>query len=266
MKATAILHVRNEQEVLRRCFDHILENGLNIAVIDNESSDRTPEIIASYTNSEVIRSDTLEFDGTLNLPAILRRVGEVVSDLDADWIVYQGADEILQTMTAAETLFEGIQRIDAEGYTAINFHEIVFVPTSRWFGHERRDYVKTMRHYYFHQPAYPRLMRAWKNLPGISNFQNGGHTLPLERVKLSREDWILRHYIVRSFRQAREKYPNRRHSQEGLARGWHANRLNVDWGKVRLPPKRDLKHLAKGSNQFDLSDPWKQHFWLRYVK
>lgn len=264
MKATAIMHVRNEQEILRRCFDHLLENGVCIAVIDNESDDSTSNIIDSYSSSEVVLHETLEFDGTLNLPNLLRALEQAIPKLDAAWIVYQGADEILQSIRPGERLIQGIERLDASGFSAINFNEFVFVPTRGWFGYEGKDFVFHMRYYYFFQPYYPRLMRAWKNLEGISNFYSGGHLLKGGQVKLADEDWILRHYIVRSYRQARLKYRLRRHSAEAVAKGWHGNRININWDKVRLPPRKHLKHLPMGTGQFDTSDPWEKHFWEKY--
>ena len=260
MITTAVLHVRNEEEVLRRCFDHLLANGLDIAVLDNESDDRTAAILDSYGASEIRHREIVPFDGTLNLPVLLARMDAMVRQLGSDWIVYAGADEILQSPIAGETLVEGIARLDARGYTAINFHEYVFVPTSRWIGYEGKDYVRGMRHYYFFQPLYPRLMRAWRFDPRLEGFRGAGHRIG-GQVILAPEDWILRHYIVRSFKQAKEKYARRSYSQAGLARGWHNNRVGVDWRRVKLPRKSALKYLPEGSLDFDRSDPWNAHFW-----
>jgi hypothetical protein len=262
-RATAVLHVRNEQEILRRCFDHLLSNGLDIAVIDNDSDDRTPEIIASYGAHEVPVREHVPFNGVLDLPALLQKLAEVVDTLASDWIVYQGTDEILTTPSGEETLLAGFERVDRLGYSAINFHEYVFVPTSRWFGHEGKDYVRRMRHYYFFQPYYPRLVRAWKNLPGVSNFASAGHIVAGGGLALSPEDWTLRHYIARSLRQARQKYAQRRYSSQALGLGWHGNRLGINWQRIVLPRRRNLKFLPPGSNEFDRSDPWTAHFWQR---
>jgi hypothetical protein len=198
------------------------------------------------------------------LAKLLRKLDEVVKGLGSDWILYQGADEILQSPVRGETLLKGMARVDEAGYSAINFHEYVFVPTSRWIGYEGKDYVRGMRHYYFFQPMYPRLMRAWKNMPGVSNLRSAGHLITEGDIALAPEDWILRHYIVRSLKQAKHKYARRVYPRDALARGWHRNRIAVNWRRVKLPPKRKLKYLPEGSLDFDRSDPWTAHFWDRW--
>lgn len=262
MKITAVMCVRNEEKYLDVTLSHLAANGISLAIIDNDSTDRTQEICEKY-QSHIVYRGRLPYDGAFSVTKQLAVKSLVYESVQSDWFIHMDADEILQSPRPGESLREGFERITAEGWNAVNFDEFVFLPEAHE-AFEERDFFKGMRHYYFFEPCPKRLMRAWRTGVGIRQI-DGGHRLGAENLRVAPEDFILRHYPSLSLSHARNKHPDRVIAGEDIAKGWHVNRLSIRADEVVLPPRNELKVLNScDDKQFDKSDPWKQHFWNKY--
>lgn len=259
MRVTAVLCVRNEAPYLAVGLARLVAEGLDVAVIDNDSTDGTADILDAFGHAIVHRS-RLPFHGCFDLTAQLEAKQRLFRQLRTDWVVHVDADEILQSPRTGETLRQGIERLDAD-WNVVNFEEFVFVPTSADESHEGRDYQARMLHYYFFAPRPRRLMRAWKASAGLSHV-GGGHTLTGPDVRVAPENFLLRHYPLLSLNHARLKYPTRVFAPGDLAKGWHKNRLNVRADQIAFPPADSLRSLRSADDKaFDRSVPWRRHFW-----
>jgi glycosyltransferase involved in cell wall biosynthesis len=226
MKIVALLAVRNEEAYLSNCLRHLIGQGIEVCVIDNDSSDASRGI--AETEPGVIRIEHLPYEGFLDLPRLLREKERLASEITADWFIRVDADEIMHSYREGETLGEGIERLDAQGWEVINFDEFVFLPLES----EYVSYCAGMQsilHYYFFEPYKTRLMRAWKATKSVSGLDSGGHVLMGDEFQLSPEAFALRHYIFRNQEHAFEKYQARKFNPTALARGWHANRITSPW-------------------------------------
>jgi hypothetical protein len=193
----------------------------------------------------------------------LRAKQRVLAASDHDWIIHADADEWLCSPIERQSLLEGLTAADEGGYNCVNFHEIVFIPLPGEDFHAD-DYASRMSTYYFFQPHYPRLNRAWSRRVKLDNFESGGHTLVGEGLNRSPLDFILRHYIVLSEAHAQAKYIGRRFSDEDRARGWHANRPIITRENLKVKPIPELRRIEDDPakhNRFDLSMPMTKHFW-----
>lgn len=261
IRALAILCNRNDAIHMRRCLTHLIDSGLEVYLIDNESTDDSVEIAGEFLDRGLVAIDTLPWHGTLSMSDLLRAKRRVVGSVDHDWVLHLDLDEWPCSPTAGQPLIEAINEEDAAGYTCINFHEIVFVPLD---GQDfyREDYAEWMSTYYFYQPDYPRLLRAWNRRAQLDNVRAGGHLLDGGDLRPSPKDFLLRHYIVLSPEHAREKYLGRQFSQEDLDKGWHYNRINITDEDLTVKPVDGLRHLNDPrKEEFDLSSPLRQHFW-----
>ena len=264
MNVIALMIVRNEEACLPRCLEYLGEQGLRAAVIDNASTDRTPDILAAFTPRVVVQVEPAPFHGTFAWRDLLQQAERMRAQLTADWFHLNSADELMGSTRRGESLLEAIQRIDQEGFNAINYEEFVFLPTDHHIAAEGRAFDRLLRHYYFYAPSPRRQMRSWKNLPGRSNLATGGHQLDGPGLRLYPENLVLRHFIALSADQFRKKYATRIFPAEELARGWHRNRTNIDFQRLRLPARHHLKELATDDlSTLDRSDPWTCHFWER---
>jgi glycosyltransferase involved in cell wall biosynthesis len=262
MNVTAVLAIRNEEAYLANCLRDLISNGLDFAVIDNDSTDSSAQIYGrSEFAAHLVRVCRLPFSGAFSLSEQLQRKMEIIKALNSDWVVHVDADEIMHSYREGEGLREALSRLDAEGWNVVNFDEFVFLPIERDYQPEACGH-QPISYYYFFQPSSPRRMLAWKRDGGFSCVEFAGHLLAGSNLRLAPEHFAMRHYIVRSQKHAFQKYATRSFAAEEVVRGWHGNRIGQPIEAFRLPPVTLLKKLAEPSiHDLDRSDPWTQHYW-----
>lgn len=260
MRVAAVMVTRNERAYLPTCLRHLKRNGIDVHVIDNESTDDTLEILASPEFApHVIGVGSHPFDGVFDWTGLLQARERAASRLDADWILFVSSDEMMHSYREGETLSAAIARIAAEGCDVIDFNEFVFLPVDG--DYQESNGFPPLQHYYFFEPCKPRLMRARRADLAVSHMDAGGHTFTGE-FKLAHESLALRHYIVRTQEHALSKYQQRVFRRDELERGWHANRVNKPLSGYILPPASSLKRLDNvDSRALDRSSPLHLHYW-----
>jgi len=167
MKLTAIIAVRNESLFIGRCCAYLESQGIDFAIIDNESTDDTRAIAESFRGRGLTCIVNHPYPGFYDWISILKHKEQLARELDSDWFMHLDADEIPQSPQRDEPLLTRLGAVDAEGYTAVNFDEFVFVPASPDARHEGDDYVKNMYRYFFFEPHQNRLIRAWRRTMDI---------------------------------------------------------------------------------------------------
>ena len=128
ISCAAILCVRNESLHIRRSLSDLVHQGIEVAVIDHESTDGTFEICEEFAGTGLLSIDRLKWGGVYDQTAQLKAKARIVEKLRHDWIIYTDADEWLQSPVEGETLLEGLDRITENGFNVINFEEFVFLP------------------------------------------------------------------------------------------------------------------------------------------
>jgi hypothetical protein len=257
----AILCVRNEAACIAQTLKSYIEQGIDVVVIDHDSTDKTRAICKEQLGRGVLRIEHLPWAGVFDLSSQLAAKAAIVDSLPHEWVIHGDADEWLQSPVAGESLLEGISRVSAAGNIVVNFEEFVFVPTCDSAAGQD-NYQQTILNYYYFAPAPQRLMRAWRRTAELSNWASGGHRLKGSAVRLAPDSFILRHYIALSSEHAIRKYVGRRFSEADLKKGWHRKRLNLSPDDLALPSPASLKRLPQSdSKQFDRSDPKMTHFW-----
>lgn len=262
VSVVAIVCVRNEEIHMLRCLTHLIEAGIEVYLIDNGSTDGSRAIAEQFRGRGLIGIEDLPWQGVSCFAEIYRLKQKITERLRHDWIIHSDADEWLCSSVPGQSLMEGIQVADTEGYTYINFHEIVFVPLELedFYVH---DYFRRMKTYYFFQPSYPRLNRAWKRSANLNNVRSGGHRLVGTELRKFPIDFFLRHYMVLSVEHARAKYLNREFAAEDLSMNWHATRRMIRPDKLVVKNSPGLRHMTDPVvSVFDLSAPVRKHFWL----
>ncbi len=263
-EVTAILAIRNEAAMLGNCLRHLVRNGLRVALLDNGSTDGSPDIYRSPEfEPHIVEVRDIPFTGAFSLQAQLDAKLEFAERLDCDWVVHVDADEMMHSYRPGETLADGLERLGAEGWNAVNFDEFVFLPIEHDYASDV-DGFPDLRFYYFYQPTTPRLMRAWRARGGFSMVESGGHTLEGPGLRLAPEGFALRHYMFRSQAHAWEKYPSRTYAEGDLRLGWHAQRIGRRREQFRFPSASRLRRLPRPEDRnLDKSAPWLKHYWNR---
>lgn len=257
-KIVAIVASRNEQHCIRQCIDDLLANDLEVAVLDNESTDDTPKIISDISHKLVFHGK-FPFHGCLSMMEVLNAKMALAQQLEADWIVHVDADELLRSCRDGETVRAGIERAAGRGANAVNFDEFVFLPRSEEEDYRGDDYFEKIKWYYFFDSSFPRRMLAFSS--ELSNVEGGGHILT-GKTALFKENFILLHYICLNFAALREKYGSRIFAPDELARGWHQKRVNI---AHRIGPPAAAHFLKYWPDNrvksMDRSNPTGKHFW-----
>ncbi|MGJ8561441.1 MAG: glycosyltransferase [Litorimonas sp.] len=257
----AIIAVRNERIHMNRVISQFVTQGIDVVIIDNGSTDGSRQIAESYLGKGVLALHDLPWSGEFSLSDQLRAKSLIIDQLTHDWIIHADADEWLLPDTPAHSLKEWICVANDSGFNCINFHELVFAAApGENFNYE--GYENDMLTYYFFNPSYPRLNRAWKRTLNANNIASAGHKLDAENLRYFPNNFILRHYIMLSEEQGRQKYVGRRFSNEDLSQKWHGNRTIIKERDLFVKPNSALKTLSHAmSFDVDLSTPIGTHFW-----
>lgn len=261
MRIVALLAVRNEELYLARCLEHLLDHGLEVHLIDHGSTDATVAIAREFARHGRVTVESFPYRGSYEWGKLLQRKEQLARQLDADWFIHHDADEIRQPPPPWRTLAEGVAAVDAAGFNAIDFAEMVFTPTGREQSFAGRDYVAEMRHYYYFAPRPEHRVNAWKNLGPVDLASAGGHRVEFTGRRIFPQRFILRHYVFLSFAHLCRKYGERTFDPAELARGWHGQRASFRPEGVRFPPREFFKVLGE-DGLFDFSHPCDRHFFL----
>ena len=259
MRIVALVQTYNERRFIAGCIEHLREQGVETYLIDNESTDDTVGIAERYLGRGVIGIETLPRHGEFALRAQCERQEELAAELDADWFIHHDADEIRVSGTQGRSLAHTIEELDRAGFTAVDFHEYVFVPTRESPDHDHPEFRQTMRWYYPYAPASPFRRNAWKRQEGpVELAWSGGHVVRFPDLRPAPSPLALRHYLFLSVPHAIEKFVIRRFANDEVEAGWHGWRARLASGEIALPHAAELR-VYTADHLLDPSDPWTKH-------
>lgn len=261
ISAVAVLCTRNESSHIARCLRSLIDEFVDVILIDNDSTDGTRQIASQFLGKGLLSIERLPWRGYFSLSEQLESKARIFKEVPHDWVIHIDADEWLCSPIAGQSLLDGIATAHAAGANCINFDEFVFVPSFDidYYGNE---YHTRMLGYYFFQPHYPRLIRAWRREAGLDNQKHGGHLVDGPDVRRYPRDFILRHYIALNHEQVQQKYLRRLFSQKELAEGWHSNRVIITKDNLIFPPSSSLEFLSCWASKAFLKSSVKiKHFW-----
>ncbi len=259
MKITAMLCARNELPYLRHVLPYLADEDIEVALIDNDSTDGTLDAVRNGDFPNVVRVETFPYTGSFDLSRQLEIKWTLAKSLISDWLIHQDADEILHAPTGWGGLRHHIEQADSRGFNVLNFNELVMLPADP----ARDDILHNNFNYYFFEPKPLRLMRVWKRAANLVGGKSGGHTLQGEDVNVYPERMVLKHFIVRNQEHAYDKYLHRSFSSTDLAKGWHRNRLKFTVDNLRIPTCGT--HLQSLASPLDAPERLPRssstHFW-----
>jgi glycosyltransferase involved in cell wall biosynthesis len=266
-RIVALLAIRNEELYLEKCLEHLYQQGIEVCIIDNDSTDNSLNIALQFLGRGVFRIERQPYKGYFDLCEQLTYKEKLASEIHADWFIHCDADEIRQAPAHYSNLYQGILAVSIAGYNAINFDEFVFIPLGENETHENKDFTDSMRHYYFFEPYPLRRVNAWKKLNSpIDLVNSGGHSVAFLDRKIFPEHFILRHYIGLSASHLDSKYSKRIFSETEINDfGWHGWRARFSNYRLSFPTVENLK-LYLGDGKWDKTDPKIEHLFVKEIK
>ncbi len=261
MRAAAVVAVRNAEVHIARCISDLVADGLDVVLIDNDSTDGTATLAKRYLGHGLVAIERVPWTGTFSITTLLEAKKALVAKLPHDWVLHVDDDEWLRPPWPGFQLIDALARVEAAGFNCINFEEMTFVAWPEE-DYVRSDYAKHMTTYYFFEPSKPRLMRAWRRSLGVDSVATGGHLLTHPKLNLFPENFVLRHYLGLSPEYVFRKYQQRTFDPAELARGWHIQRIGITRDMCNLRPSPHVKVLSNWSSDvFDRSSPARVHYW-----
>ncbi|MEZ5582916.1 MAG: glycosyltransferase family A protein [Candidatus Competibacteraceae bacterium] len=268
MRIIALLATYNEGRFIRQCIEQLLKQGVEVYVIDNESTDVTPAVAREYFRQGVVGIETLKRRDMYSWRPILQRKEQLADTLEADWFMHVDADEVRLPSHPGQSLSEALDEVDRQGYNAVNFQEFTFVPTAEDPDHDHPAYLRTMRWYYPFLPAFPHRLNAWKKpAPGVrvELAWSGGHQVRFPGLRMFPQSFVMKHYLFLSPAHAIEKYVRKTYDPAEVASGWHGGRARLTPQDIVLLSASQLRHYLD-DDRLDASNPETSHFLFRSLE
>lgn len=258
----AVIAVRNEAQYLPTLLPILAGQGIEVAILDHESTDGSRELYTKFWGNPVVLIESLPYEGVYSQTKQLEGKQKIYDKLRHDWVIHHDADEILEHSQPERNLRDAVEEADDQGANIINFDEFVFLPEVG-ADYLEKNYYQGMLRYYFFEPHKNRLNRAWKREMKFDNMLSGGHTLEGNQGITHPTNHVLRHYIALSYEHALRKYLHRRFGEEDLKRNWHWNRLNLTKQNLALPQDGEylFRLTASDARDFKRDKPAVKHYW-----
>ncbi len=237
-RVVAIVSAYNEADIISPVIGHLVENGVEVYLIDNRSTDATVEQARPWLGKGLLEIEEFPkrppkgggpppFDWT----AILKRKEELAKELKADWFIHHDADEFREAPWPGVTLKDAIRWVDRLGFNCISFRVLNFPPVDNDFrpGTDPREHFTR-----WEEPIiYDTVQRkCWKNTGApVSLAASGGHEARFAGRRVFPIKFLLRHYPIRSQKHGRRKVFEER-KKRFLARerskGWHVQYDDIE--------------------------------------
>ena len=258
-RVVALLGVFNEERYLPAALAHLEEQGVDVYLLDNESTDRSVAIASSFLDRNVVGIETLPNRGPFALRQKLARKEELAATLDADWFLFTDVDEFRLPPRADSTLVEAIAEADEAGFNAVGFSEFVFVPTLESPDHDHENFLETMRWYYPFRPFEGHRLNAWKRQDQpVDLTTHAGHRVDFPGLRLSPAQFKMRHYHFLSVDHAVDRHLSRTYTREELDLAWFGWRPHLRPEMIFLPHPGELREYVD-DDQLDHRLPWTEH-------
>ncbi|HEX3511307.1 MAG TPA: glycosyltransferase family 2 protein [Solirubrobacteraceae bacterium] len=262
MRIIALIQVYNERRFIANCIEHLREQGVEVYLVDNESTDDTVAIAERYVGRGVIDIESIAREDCYAVREQVAHKEQLAQRLDADWFIHYDADEVRVSPKQGQTLAEAIAEYDEAGFNAINFLEFTFVPTRESPDHDHPDFAKTMLWYYPYLPTFPHRLNAWKNQDGPVDLGGAGHRIKFPGLRMAPESLYMRHYMFLSAEHVREKYVGMpRREPPGLPQHWRGL-LRAD--DVQLSSEKEMRRYT-ADHLLDPSEPRTTHLIAQFA-
>lgn len=244
-KILAIIHAYNEEDVIKETLEYLVNQGIDVYVLDNWSTDKTyekiQEIQKKYPNNITLKKYPEEKPegNNYNWTSQLQETERISKTLDYDWFIHYDADEIRISPFQNITLAEMISFVDNLGYNAIDTTVIDFRLTSK----EEKIFNENAYFEIGRRPTCFMQTKVWKKCNDVDLASTGGHLAKFENQKVYPLKIINKHYPLRSLEQAKRKvFKDRlpRFEKEKKEKGWHAHYDKIAETKDFIYDKENL--------------------------
>ncbi len=232
----------NEDDIIEESISKLINQGVDVYLIDNGSTDNTVKKAQKFLNKGLIEINTTRFyengKEVYDWTKLLELKQNIAKSLEYDWFIHVDADEIRYSPWRKYSLNEGITKVNEMGYNLINFKLFNFQLNTN---QENFDSIEKSMQYYSKGEDFNRIqVKAWKKDKEVDLIRMAGHLAIVREPKIFPIRFIHKHYPIRSVEQGtrkilKERLP--RYSQSDRLKGWHIQYDNMNLLKEELKHK-----------------------------
>lgn len=251
VKVLAIIHCYNEEDIIVETVNHLLNNGIDVKVLDNYSTDNSYKLLLDNfkDNDRVMLSQFPEQHTEMyEWKMQLEETEKIAKTFDYDWFIHYDCDEFRQSPWLGYSLREAISFVDYLGYNAIDFCVVNFKLTKETNANLPIQ-ARLNRYMFGEKPGHKVQVKCWKKCSDINISESGGHKAEFENCKVYPIKFLNKHYPMRSVEQANNKVffdRKDRFEKENKLYGWHTQYNNIC-------DEEDLYTDSRLTNNFDMS-------------
>jgi glycosyltransferase involved in cell wall biosynthesis len=252
----AIIATFNEADIIGSVVASLVADGISVYLLDDGSTDGTLDVAAPFLGRGLLAVEALPQDGTgFSLRRIIARKQELARELDFDWFINHDADEFRESPWPGVDLAEGIRRVDALGFNAIDFEVLDFVPTHEEF--KPGDDPRVSFQFCVPSSSVNKLqIRCWKKTAdNLELVSSAGHEAVFSGRQVFPIRFLLRHYPFRSQAHGERKlFGERRprYDQSEREIGWHVQYESIGSGHLFARPLAELARFDGDRARLDL--------------
>lgn len=223
----AVMTAYNEADIVRPSIERLIAQGIDVHLIDNWSTDGTPELVEDLVGHGLLAVERFPPGGRpdgYDWTGLLDRAAEVAATLPHDWCIHHDVDQRRDGPWPGWSLRDALWTVDRSGWTAVDHTIFEFRPTDDAFV-DGTEVSEHHRHFELVPDARSAVhVQAWRNGTPVELSWAGGHEVRFDGRRVYPFNFTLRHYPIRSQRHGEQKvFRDRkpRYSAAELALGWH---------------------------------------------
>ncbi|MDX6290155.1 MAG: hypothetical protein QOH42_1954 [Blastocatellia bacterium] len=251
-RVVAFMAAYNEEDIIVESIKKWTDQGIQVHILENWSTDKTYDLAKELETHLPVTVERFPSTGPsrhFNWGAMLERIETLSKEIDADWFIRRGADEILTSPWPGVSYRDSLYLVDQAGFNCVDHTVIDFHPVDDGF-QPGTDHERYFTYFEFGKDPCNFLQRkTWKNCgQRISMVPTGGHDLPFRGRRVYPFKFLLKHYPVRSQSHGEQKIFRERKARwnpEERAKGWHIQYDAIEEGHVFLRPACEQEFFAE---------------------
>jgi glycosyltransferase involved in cell wall biosynthesis len=272
-RVVAPMTVYNEEDIIVPSLTYLIDQGVEVYLIDNWSTDRTVELARPFQGRGVIGLEQFPPEGpspTYDWARLLNRIEEVTTEIEANWYMHTDPDEIRRSPWPGVRLKDALYHVDRSGFNAVDHTPLSFRAIDNGYpdGSDLEQYFQ----FFDFDFVQDNQVKTWKNTGLRVLLDYAGHSATFAGRRIYPYNFLFKHYPIRSqdhgerkvFRERRARYnPGERQD------GWHRHYDPWSPGDTFLfDPSKLLRFDESGFDQAYLVErlanigPQEQQAWV----
>jgi glycosyltransferase involved in cell wall biosynthesis len=226
-RVVAFMAAYNEADIIEQSVRKWTDQGVKVHVLENWSTDGTYDLLIELERRLSVTVERFPQAGPspyFDWGAMLARIEALCGEVEADWFVRRGADEVLVSPWPDLSYKDALYFVDQAGFNCVDHTIVEFHPVDNGFA-AGLDHEAYFKYFDFKHLSHPFQRKAWKNFgQQISTIPSAGHDVIFAGRRVYPFKFLLKHYSFRSQQHGETKVFQERKARwnpKERARGWH---------------------------------------------